>query len=35
VQPQDVEQLVLSMLRPPHEVNQVPLGWDETTTPGN
>jgi PAS domain S-box-containing protein len=34
VQPQDVEQLVLSMLRPPQEINHVPLGWDETTTPG-
>jgi DNA-binding response OmpR family regulator len=34
VQLQDVETLVLSMLRQQHEVNQVPLGWDGSTTPG-
>jgi DNA-binding response OmpR family regulator len=34
VQLQDVETVVLSMLRQQHEVNQVPLGWDGSTTPG-
>jgi CheY-like chemotaxis protein len=33
VQPQDVETLVLSMLRVPHEVSEVPLGWDGTASP--
>ena len=28
VQPQDVETLVLSMLRVPHGSSEVPLGWD-------
>jgi CheY-like chemotaxis protein/nitrogen-specific signal transduction histidine kinase len=28
VQPQDVETLVLSMLRVPHGTSEVPLGWD-------
>jgi hypothetical protein len=28
VQPQDVETLVLSMLRVPHGASEVPLGWD-------
>jgi hypothetical protein len=34
VQLQEVETLVLSMLRLPHGVNEVPLGWDETAPPG-
>jgi hypothetical protein len=28
VQPQDVETLVLSMLRVPQGTSEVPLGWD-------
>lgn len=35
VQPQDVETLVLSMLRLPHGASEVPLGWDGTTSPGD
>jgi DNA-binding response OmpR family regulator len=36
VQPQDVETLVLSMLRQPNENidTEVPLGWDGTASPG-
>jgi CheY-like chemotaxis protein len=33
VQPQDVETLVLTMLRQPHEITEVPLGWDGTASP--
>jgi PAS domain S-box-containing protein len=34
VQPQDVETLVLSMLRLPPGASEVPLGWDGTASPG-
>jgi hypothetical protein len=34
VQVQDVETLVLAMLRQPHEASGVPLGWDQTGSPG-
>jgi CheY-like chemotaxis protein len=34
VQPQDVETLVLSMLRLPSAASEIPLGWDGTTSPG-
>jgi PAS domain S-box-containing protein len=33
VQLQDVETLVLSMLRQPHEGTEVPSGWDENASP--
>ena len=33
VQLQDVETLVLAMLRQPHEASGVPLGWDQTGSP--
>ena len=33
VQPQDVETLVLSMLRQPNDATEVPLGWDGTASP--
>jgi CheY-like chemotaxis protein/two-component sensor histidine kinase len=33
VQPQDVETLVLSMLRVPHGSSEVPLGWDGSPSP--
>jgi hypothetical protein len=35
VQPQDVETLVLSMLRFPNGTSEVPLGWDGTTSSGD
>jgi CheY-like chemotaxis protein len=35
VQPQDVETLVLSMLRQPTDVTEVPLGWDGTASPSS
>jgi hypothetical protein len=34
VQPQDVETLVLSMLRLPHGATEVPLGWEGSASPG-
>jgi DNA-binding response OmpR family regulator len=34
VQLQDVETLVLSMLRQQQEVGQIPLGWDGSASPG-
>jgi CheY-like chemotaxis protein len=33
VQLQDVETLVMAMLRQPHEAPQVPLGWDQSGSP--
>jgi CheY-like chemotaxis protein len=35
VQPQDVETLVLSMLRVPHASSEVPLGWDGSPSPNH
>jgi CheY-like chemotaxis protein len=35
VQPQDVETLVLSMLRVPHASSAVPLGWDGSPSPNH